>query len=1062
MAEATTIKRVTHGLVVAAAIICTAAAAVSVVQAAQFSKELTNPPDVMAGGVTGKVDLHLKNVTGIAVVSANRMAVYYPSSLAEIDENGNAKLATKSGVKLIIGKGRGSGYCKIPPNANGKIRVSFQGRRIFERDVTKTCGQFVGATITIPKNIELTRDEGSGYFRGDIDIEFTGASKRPSEMTGSSRGDSDGYTLNYILRLQDPNTNKSRLALRGDTGARDFGFRSSYRNNPAAAPNRQVKVGVVFGFPCEVDGSKVKPGDRTVKLYDPDKGFGETYIWVERDGRALNRNQYDESLHMNIESGNRAWDGANKRWRVEEDDRITAQVALKAARNVINDKAEYRLMVLNTGKTKGGGNSSLNPHTNTLSLSVPYDSIYGSDKCKYKLKPSVKPPNVKSVAKGTKIPVRGHIQVVDGADTDGHYWQLTARIYPDGKPSNQTGQSKTGKDPCGWRANDGMSRCQILLGPRLKENGFNGAFHRPADGNHNFSTNASDIQAGSAVCFVMSVTKPTHDSPESQYRHSAMNCVRIGGNATGTTVNDQTYSYYPELTVWSNIVNTGNYPKVDSFKGRDHKRNGYKWRLIEAKFRSKPTGTVGDAASKGGCEAVREKYESIMLPGAAACKVIKEGDNLFPTSGDPEGITAISSENGRKGPDPIGTWTCYTLSYRINPAPNSDLMQDIDNFASDWNDKNASSSEPSRWSDGRYRYWEPEKRDPETDEIIRAGYYVWVGDSVSAGDIKDEYRNASPSSPAKFKFTPYNNSCSVSGIDPKVQIRGGDLKVTGGISTSLRTMPVGEFTGDTFGSSAEYGVLSGGLNSAMASGSGLLAGSGSHNQDSWSTLTFANSTREFGRFSTMPPNSPEPEGATEVHADGYVQGAQRYTSGGTRIIKVTGAMTITGDLEYRDNNTYKKATKIPRIIFIADRINIAPSVERIDPWLVATEINTCNTIDPDGDDTSLTINDCDKPLQFNGPVYTNEIYLYRTGGSRIPKSKIRQAWREDATINPDADRGQGQYCENRSCGGAKYSLSAPAESFNLRPDIYLTSYAGVVTSKPVATTDMVTELPPRF
>src|SRR5690606_4963599 len=107
-------------------------------------------------------------------------------------------------------------------------------------------------------------------------------------------------------------------------------------------------------------------------------------------------------------------------------------------------------------------------------------------------------------------------------------------------------------------------------------------------------------------------------------------------------------------------------------------------------------------------------------------------------------------------------------------------------------------------------------------KIIKAGY--WVGKvAASYNSLYNPYLNDNPApSPARFWFTPYiNDSCSVSGIDPKVQIRSGDLKVTGGIDTSVRLMPdgVGEFEGESFGSNAEYGVLSGGINSRMASGS---------------------------------------------------------------------------------------------------------------------------------------------------------------------------------------------------------------------------------------------------
>jgi len=108
---------------------------------------------------------------------------------------------------------------------------------------------------------------------------------------------------------------------------------------------------------------------------------------------------------------------------------------------------------------------------------------------------------------------------------------------------------------------------------------------------------------------------------------------------------------------------------------------------------------------------------------------------------------------------------------------------------------------------------------------------------------------------------------------------------------------------------------------------------------------------------------------------------------------------------------------------------------------------------------------CSEPLIFNGPVYADNLYLYRTGGSRVPKGQLDLADYNRGWKNPDATSpviDSNDYCEGTTCGGTRYALSAPAEVFNLRPDVFLSSFSGKVNGVPVATTDKITELPPRF
>lgn len=1008
-----------------------------------------------------KLSIKLKLVTFIFVATSGGIAM--ASSVAALSNispnpddmfalNGNTRI--RGGVSHILKKEdvalvehlRVGVYSPNSTNRTLKIKYGIDGKKCFQ-DVDKNKGSIIvtvggagGAselTYTVPaKNMCSSRKEsnnskssssGNRFFanykipksaftyRADLDYYFAPVHIRFSNAVPI--GNSQGNNVNFILETPGSNVKIGPLKTAGNT---NFGLRSAYADTDR--PARGVMVRVAFGAPCSENDP---PG--LLKLYDADTNvFGPTYLWATKSNTELSKGAYTKYDDSFI-----AWNSANKYWR------STAQEGQQSTRNSyfqidkIQSGKTYRFIIQNPRNT-----NFISPNANVLSVGIPYDSIYADIECSYTLTPWINPPgkSYSAVTLGSSIPVQGHI-LSQGFDGDNHAWELTARVYGS-KPGTGSQVTNT-KLACAWKAGKSESCERLRSGTKSFGSGI---FTRP---NSPLSYSTDGLEAGDWVCFMMSVQKPTDEAASTRWRHSAMKCVRIAGNSSGVTTTDPTYSYYPDLGVNAVIGNeSGNYPKKDSFQGNTYPRDEYGWKIFEVKFRSQPSGGVG-TSEKGGCGAITDEYSSIML--SDSCENTGAGDdNLFPNDNAQQERTASSKQTG---PDPIGTYTCYTLRFRTNPAPSNALEAAVSAYVTEQNNP-------------PHRYWIPAVRD-EDGKVITPGHYNRP--AIKKSDLMEPYKTPS-SSPAKYKFTPFRpESCSVSGIDPKVQIRSGDLKIGGGISTSLRTISVGEFDGKSFGSSAEYGVLSGDINARMASGSGLLAGSSSPNQDSWSSLTFANSAEPFGRFTTMESNSPEQDGATVEHLGDYSQGSREYTSGGTVIYRVTGTLTITGDLKYKDNDSYSKTSKIPRVIFIANRINIAPGVKRIDPWLVASEyVNTCSTVNPDDGAVSLTIDDCDDPLEFNGPVYTNEIFLYRTGGSRVPKSKIKAAWREDGAINPDTSRSHSQYCEDSSCGNAEYALSAPAESFNLRPDIYLTSYAGVVTSKPVATTDMVTELPPRF
>lgn len=1008
-----------------------------------LTSQLTNDKIGSAGGVDGAVDLHLKKIQDIAEVLRNKMGAYYPA-----DGNGNAPDGKQKSIKIIQGKeGR---LCHVADTIQGELVIDIKvdgDIASYSIPMQKVCkgNNFYNNTFKFPTGGHLYKHD-SGFYEARVDIHYSGVSYGKSSNTND---------INYRVQLLG-GSSKRILALRANTNSQQFGLRSAWEDDPSKARTQQVRAEVPFGYPCTITEKKIDEEDRTVQLYDADSVFGDTYMWVTKNGKKLQKDDYvDPQTHPSwrIER----WVPDMQAWKLKGSDQKSNKLVIQEEAIKGKGGVEYKLVVYNDGKNK---DEHFSPHQNTLSVAIPYDSIYSTPTCNYKLKPSVNPPakSKSTVAVGTKVPVQGHVDVTDGYDNDKHDWQLTAKIY-DSLPS-LTGATNS-LSACKWR--EGV-KCDPIVTDTDKFG--TGPFHTKT-----YEYNTSGLEAGSWVCFVMSVRKPTYDASANTWRHSNLKCVAVGGEVVNaTTVTPNTYSYYPNLAVSSIIKNDKAYPLVDTFYIYKYPRK-YNWQIIEAKYDDKPS-NIG-TAEKGDCGAIEDADDPHLLKDS--CQVVKQGANLFPYSGsgplpcsgnDP---CVKKAKSKQKGPDPIGTWTCYTFSYLTNPPPTGQLRAKIRKFVGDWNDTNNNSSDPG-WSDD---HWRETITDYDANGNVVGHHYVWHGgDDADFDEIYQPYYNKDPyPDPPKYKFTPFKPmSCSKSGIDPKVQIRGNDLKVVGDINTSLRTMEVGDAVG-TYGSGGEYGVLSGGSNVGMASGAGLiLRGAASSDQGDWSTLTFTNNTPGvYGNFNGVPDPDPPAETTTTINlGNGATLGSISYAKGTKAIYRVNGTLKINGDLKYP--NSYNRIKELPRIIIIAENIEIAPEVKQIDPWLVATNsISTCGP--PRGDDWDAAdlytgnAGICTKPLTFNGPVYTTNLYLYRTGGSRVPKDDLNPDW-----TNPDSEIDPNDYCEDSDessgCGdddsGRRAALSAPAEVFNLRPDAFLSSFAGTNIRNPVATTDKITELPPRF
>lgn len=286
---------------------------------------------------------------------------------------------------------------------------------------------------------------------------------------------------------------------------------------------------------------------------------------------------------------------------------------------------------------------------------------------------------------------------------------------------------------------------------------------------------------------------------------------------------------------------------------------------------------------------------------------------------------------------------------------------------------------------------------------------------------------------------------------PEVQFWGYDMRTNQRAVTSTITN-----SGTRYGSWGEYGIYTGAENLGLASGAGL--NNGSTNPSSLNQLTFANTgpppCSTYGCYgptstpteliNTLQSRCPASYASTttgdtiDIDSSTYPQFATPY--GGVIYICTHGSVTIKSDITYSNGNT-NDIGGLPQVVIIANKILISRDVKRVDAWLLALtdsgaggagKISTCEeVVGPSNNhfsefgDIELQDTTCPDTLVVNGPVITDELYLYRT---------------TDPGLN-----------------------GTPAEIFNLRADAFLWAYGGASTGgSSVAQTIAVQEVPPRF
>ena len=490
---------------------------------ATINNDLPAAADMEAGGRNGYVELHLKKLD-VAQVTKNRMSAYYPT----YDTSANGK-----SIKITAGpNGR---ICHVDEaKLSGEIEIYIKianNEKTYKIPIDRVCDtdDFYSRTFDFP-NGTLYNDPGINRTRADITVRY----QATPQLAANS-----GSDLNYEMHLTGDNSGNGELALRSNDAYDEFGLRSSYTDNPAAAPNNDVRIRVSFGYPCNTTFSN-DPTNRVVKLYDADAVFGDTYMWIEKDGRKLENNEYGSTSRLIA-----GWDGSKKRWKLKGSNNDFNMLSL--ARNYIEVGAKYELVMLNNGN---GG--SLNPHYNTLSVGTPQDSIYAKGNCKYELHPHVSV-NASSYVYYPNVQVTGSItENPSGPIPEGHPWEIYVVRFP-GEPStrNLTDAPVSGGNPCTVGVLPANATGCGKISPALSYTAQS-SYTTPYTG-------GGPDPVGTRLCFFTRVQNPTHLIPDDdQWVYSDLDCavsakkpraqflggdLRVAGNATSSYFNVQNNNY---------------------------------------------------------------------------------------------------------------------------------------------------------------------------------------------------------------------------------------------------------------------------------------------------------------------------------------------------------------------------------------------------------------------------------------------------------------------------------------------------------------------------------------
>ena len=326
---------------------------------------------------------------------------------------------------------------------------------------------------------------------------------------------------------------------------------------------------------------------------------------------------------------------------------------------------------------------------------------------------------------------------------------------------------------------------------------------------------------------------------------------------------------------------------------------------------------------------------------------------------------------------------------------------------------------------------------------LEAGTYICVAVATYPSN-SGAYTNWSEKEGNK-KWRISGSKCFLIAKRPSFQVWGGSLyaggsvKTSAAIKTSLRGLA--SYTGVmVFSSWVEQSVAAKGQVVALASGaatglSSNIAGGGSHepspdyckyrvplsianystsmvagicpNQATGNSGIAASLTNRISLVAPLPNEDSttfEYSGNTTITLNNSTKNIVRYningnatigtnsvSTGKTHIIKATGDVTISGNINYQAA-TFTSLDQIPKLIIYGNNVTIGCTVTNIDAIIIAEkDLNTC---------VSSNINNRENSYQLmvNGAIVTNNLYLNRTYGAATGVNSKIQA----ETVNYDA------------------------------------------------------------
>lgn len=299
-------------------------------------------------------------------------------------------------------------------------------------------------------------------------------------------------------------------------------------------------------------------------------------------------------------------------------------------------------------------------------------------------------------------------------------------------------------------------------------------------------------------------------------------------------------------------------------------------------------------------------------------------------------------------------------------------------------------------------------------------------------------------------WTNYNSKCRTIAKKPSAAAWNGGVLTNGGIkaTTSPRIHGVSESGPQAatpgqynfvYGSWSEYLAVVGGSPNTFASGDMFSRGSTAEDLALNSPLTIANNgTIGSSGVTTSEAFDTRLNTYLKNHPTGDINSI--YTNApSTKIVVVSGNLDITNDIVYPSQN-YTNIYQLPQnVIFVDGNVTIAPNVQRVDAWIIATgNLNTCTVRENAKGTATIAVGwnqntACDKQLVFNGPVMTSSVSLNRTYGSDPTNA-----------YSPRSDR------------------YVPAEIFNLSAATYLWAYAQAGRYDSSYTEAYSRELAPRY